>query len=277
MSEQDDSNKKRIDTDARGSSHTGFYGLYERVLRRFKSAVHIATLFPLYGLAAVCLGVALFPGLMLIHWAWQSTAVHSAPVRLLSASLAVGAAYFMFGFSLLVIVPLANWALRAKPYPWRGPYYSLGAVKWYIHNGLTYLVRYTFLEFITPTPFNLKFFEWMGMKIGSGTQINSANISDPALITMGEKVTIGGSATIVAHYGMGGFLVIEPVSIGNGATVGLKATIMGGVTIGANAKVLPNSVVLPKTVIPAGETWGGVPARKIDISSLRRPPKKKVA
>jgi serine acetyltransferase len=110
----------------------------------------------------------------------------------------------------------------------------------------------------------------MGMKIGRGVQLNTTNISDPSLIELGDKVTIGGSATIVAHYGQGGFLVIAPVKIGEGVTVGLKATIMGDVEIGEYAKILPNSVVLPKTRIPAGETWGGVPAVKIDLASQRR-------
>jgi len=40
----------------------------------------------------------------------------------------------------------------------------------------------------------------------------------------------------------------------------LKASIMGGVTIGDDAKIMPHSVVLPKAKIGPGETWGGVPA-----------------
>lgn len=49
----------------------------------------------------------------------------------------------------------------------------------------------------------------MGMKLGKGVQINSTNISDPALIQMDDKVTIGGSATIIAHYASGGFLSLH--------------------------------------------------------------------
>jgi acetyltransferase-like isoleucine patch superfamily enzyme len=108
----------------------------------------------------------------------------------------------------------------------------------------------------------------MGMKIGEGTLINSSHLSDPSLIEMGRKVTLGGSVTIVAHYGQGGFLVLAPVKIGDKATIGLRAILMGGVTIGEGAKILPNSVVLPKTQVPAGETWGGVPARKIEAHEL---------
>ena len=104
----------------------------------------------------------------------------------------------------------------------------------------------------------------MGMKIGPNSQLNSAHISDPGLISIGKNVTIGGSAVIIAHYGVGGVLVVAPVFIGDGATIGLRAIIMGGVTIGAGAKVLSNSVILPKTVIPAGETGAGVPAVKVE-------------
>jgi acetyltransferase-like isoleucine patch superfamily enzyme len=130
------------------------------------------------------------------------------------------------------------------------------------------MLRYTFLEFVTPSPFSLWFYQAMGMQIGPGTVINSTHISDPSLIEIGSKVTIGGSATIVAHYGQSGYLVLAPVKIGNGVTVGLRATIMGGVIIGDNAKILPNSVLLPKTIVPANEVWGGVPAHKYELRKL---------
>ena len=109
----------------------------------------------------------------------------------------------------------------------------------------------------------------MGMKIGRGVHINSTHISDPAMIELGDKVTIGGSAVIAAHYAQAGYLIIARVRIGRGATIGLRATIMGDVVIGDGARVLPNSVVLPKTRIAAGETWGGVPAVRLDPESLK--------
>ena len=265
--------KARVDLDPQGSAHSGLSGYYEVILRRFKAAVHMITLVPLYGLASICLGLSLAPGLA--FYRFVSAATGDAPfwLQLPVTATAIGVGYFFYGFTLLLLVPIANTLMAAWLKPWRGPYYSLGAVRWYIHNALTYLVRFTFLEFVTPTPFNIMFYRMMGMRIGRGTQINSTHISDPSLITMGENVTIGGSATIVAHYGMGGFLVLAPVTICKGATIGLKATIMGGAVIGENAKILPNSVVLPKTHVPNGETWGGVPAQKIEISKLRRPRK----
>ena len=169
-----------------------------------------------------------------------------------------------YHFSLLIILPIVNFIGRGNLKPWRGAYYSLEAIRWYVHNSLTYAARYTFLEFVTPSPFNILFYKMMGMKIGHGTAINSTWISDPSLIQLGKKVTIGGSVCLIGHYGQGGYLVLAPVIIGDGATIGIKATVMGGATVGANARVLAHSVVMPKTVIPDGETWGGIPAVKIE-------------
>jgi acetyltransferase-like isoleucine patch superfamily enzyme len=110
----------------------------------------------------------------------------------------------------------------------------------------------------------------MGMKIGSGVYINSTAVVDPSLIEIQDRVTIGGSASILAHYSQGGYLVVSPVKIGRGATIGLRAVLMGGVEVGEGAKVLANSFVLPNTKIPAGETWGGIPAVKVDLAANRQ-------
>ena len=60
-------------------------------------------------------------------------------------------------------------------------------------------------------------------------------------------------------------MVIAPVRLGSGATIGLRAIVMGGGEVGEKARVLAGSFVLPNTRIPAGETWAGIPARRVDL------------
>jgi len=256
---------QKQDLDPQHSSEKGVAGIAEVILRRFKILTHILALMPVYFMGATCIAVSLLPGFYLYDWVSGFAMDWEKPLRFFAQALALACSYFLYGFTLILAIPAMNFILRGKLKPWRGPYYSLPSVRWYVHNGLTYLARYTFLEFVTPTPFGILFYKLMGMKIGRGAQLNTTAISDPSLIELGEKATIGGSATIIAHYGMKGLLVISPVKIGKGATIGLRAIIMGGVEVGDGSVVLPNSVVLPKTIIPAGETWGGVPARKIDL------------
>jgi hypothetical protein len=253
----------RVDTDPLTTDRRGIAGLYELLLRRFKTTIYLLTLLPLYLLGGAMIGVSIAPALALFEWTKEFTSLWPTVAHYVAMGSSVGVGLFLTGFCLIVASPLVNFVLRTSPKSYRGPYYSVDFLKWFIHNSLVYLVRYSFLEFITPTPFNILFFQMMGMKIGKGTQINTSNISDPALIELGEYVTLGGSATLCAHYGQGGFLILAPVKIGSKVTIGLKASVMGGVEIGEGAKILPHSVVMPKTIIPAGETWGGVPAVKL--------------
>lgn len=259
-----DVKKKREFLDPLHSDRGGLYGWFESVLRRFKNIVHFVLIIPLASSICISLGLAAAPGIAVYRtitaWALGS----SFWVECFAMGTASAVAYFVFGLSLLLVIPLANLLIGRKLHPWRGPYYSLEAIRWYMHNAYTYIPRYLFLELVTPTPFSILFYRLMGMKIGAGTAINTTNISDPSLISLGKKVTVGGSATLIGHYGQGGYLVLAPLIIGDGVTIGLKATLMGGVTVGHGAKILPHSVVLPKTIIGENETWGGVPAKKLD-------------
>ena len=179
--------------------------------------------------------------------------------------LALASSYFAYGLALLLVAPLLNVLLGGRLQPYRGSAVSLMALRWYVHCTLTLVVRYSFLEFVTPSPFAQLYYRLMGMKIGRNVTINSTAIADPSLIEMADGVTIGGSASVMAHYAQGGYLVIAPVRLGSGATIGLRAIVMGGVEVGEKARVLAGSFVLPNTRIPAGETWAGIPARRVDL------------
>jgi len=180
----------------------------------------------------------------------------------------LGLCWFLFGMTLMAVVALYNKILPTRMRPYKGSFYSVDTIPWFLHNGLFYLVRYTFLPFVTLTPFGVWFLQAMGMKIGRHAFINTEYISDPALITIGDDVVMGGSVRICAHYGGGGKLVIAPVRIGDRATLGLACTILGDVTIGDGAVILAESVVLPGSRVGAGETWGGVPAKPIGRSEM---------
>lgn len=254
--------KRKKVLDPLKSQRGGLGGFVETMLRRFKTLLHMMLIIPLYVVGCAVIGIAIAPGLMLFRWVNINVAGVNPFIAAWSSGAAIVAAIFLTGFFLVFVLPFANCVLLlgGRLHAWRGPYYSLEAIRWYIHNGITYVLRYTLLEFFTPSPIAVLFYQLMGMKIGRGSVINTTAMSDPSLITIGERVTIGGSVTIVAHYGQAGFLVLAPVKIDDGATIGLRVSIMGGVHIGKHARIMPHSIVLPKTQIGDNETWGGVPA-----------------
>jgi acetyltransferase-like isoleucine patch superfamily enzyme len=103
----------------------------------------------------------------------------------------------------------------------------------------------------------------MGMRIGRRVRITTEFFTDVSMMTVGDDSVIGGSATLFCHYGGGGHLVIAPVVIGRRVTIGERATIMGDVVIGDDARILAHAALLPGTRVGAGEVWGGAPARRI--------------
>jgi len=221
---------------------------------------------PFMTLAIVVAGLALGVAVFVFENCFSAGLAGLAPwLRYPLTGLALAASYFTYGLALLVVAPTLNFLLGGRLKPYRGSAISLTALRWYVHCTMTLVVRYSFLEFVTPSPFAQLYYRLMGMKIGRNVTINSTAIADPSLIEMDDNATIGGSASVLAHYAQGGYLVIAPVKIGAGATIGLRAVIMGGVEVGAKAEVLASSFVLPNTKIPPGETWAGIPAQRIDL------------
>ena len=57
----------------------------------------------------------------------------------------------------------------------------------------------------------------------------------------------------------------EKTVVEDGARIGAGVTVVCGVTIGQNALVGSGAVVTKN--IPAGETWAGVPARRLEYDN----------
>lgn len=238
------------------SQKAGAAGYLETILRRFKNISFAAFIMPIAALYVICLGTAFLPGVLIVGRILEATAGESLLYKSFCLSLGLGAGFLTFVFTLILVVPLVNLPIRPFVKPFRGAWYSFEAVPWFYHNALFYLVRYTVLNLFTPSPINQFFLRAMGMKIGKNALVNTANISDPCLIEVGDYVTLGGSVYMMAHYGMKGFLIVDRLKIEKGANIGLHSYLMGAVEVGEFATVLPNSMVLPKTKIAPYTRFG---------------------
>lgn len=221
--------------------------LLEKFVKKYKATSFIIVVLLVMSSYFIAISISIAPAYMILLTGFEKTREFPLWLRGLIFGGCFCFAYFSFAVTLMFSVSFLNFIFPFKLKPWRGRYYSLKIIPWYYHNALVQLVRFTVLDILTPSPLNTLFFKMMGMKMGKNCIINTSNISDPALITLGDNVTIGGSATIFAHYGQAGNMIIAPVILKSGATIGLKASIMGDVVIGENVLVKPHEVILPKT------------------------------
>lgn len=256
--EKPDQTTEYDDINKRASTKTGLAALIENVFRKLGNLAFLIFLIPIVTVCVLCLGISLTPGVFLLQWVTPHISEYSLLIKSFVYALCIGTGFLAFILTIILVVPIFNYPAIHFVKPYRGPWFSINSMAWYYHNALTYLVRYTILDLITPSPLNVLFFKLMGMKIGKGVMINTSNISDPCLIILEDYVTVGGSVYMMAHYGMKGFLIIDKLHIKKGAMIGLAAKLLGGVTIGEKAVVGPNVAVYPKTIIKPGEKFGVV-------------------
>ena len=216
----------------------------------------------------VLCGIALAPGIALVGWAAARLPADGA-LRAVGLGVAAAAAYFAFGLSLFVVLPVARWVTLARGTPvGRFPYLSVGAWRWASYNALTLVFRFTFVNWVRVTPLLPLYHRLMGARIGRRVQINTAVVADQNLIEIGDDTVIGGDVTLVCHSAERGHLLTAPVRIGRGVTVGLMAVVFPGCTIGDGAVISAGSVLSKGSRVGPGEIWAGVPARRV---GRRRP------
>ncbi len=109
-----------------------------------------------------------------------------------------------------------------------------------------------------------------GIEIHPGARIGRRVFIDHGMgVVVGETAEIGDDCTIYQGVTLGGTSLAKGAkrhpTLGRGVIVGANSQVLGGFTVGDNARVGSNSVVLKP--VPAGATAVGNPARIIDAQA----------
>lgn len=118
------------------------------------------------------------------------------------------------------------------------------------------------LEPLLPSLLRGVLYSAMGARIGAGAMV-CGKLVEPQLITVGRHAVIGEGALLMAHAIDRGTVRLGPIVIEQGATVGARAVVMPGCRLGTGATLAACAMLPRNTHIPAGEVWGGIPARPL--------------
>ena len=132
------------------------------------------------------------------------------------------------------------------------------------------------------TDFGRNPFMWItgDPEIGERTWIGPFVVIDGAGdLSIGDDCSIAGGAHIYTHEmrssGREGVIERSPTSVGDRVYIGANAVVQMGCTIADDATIAAGAVVTKGTHVDAGDTWAGVPARRIrDDADQHRPPER---
>lgn len=174
------------------------------------------------------------------------------PVLLPAISLGCGLA---LGATALAV----KWLLLGRVRPGSHPLWSCWCSRWdflYVAWRLIALPVLTPLEGTLLLPLYLR---RAGMRIGRRALLGegSAQVVDPDMLDIGDGATV--SALFQAHTFEDRVLKIDRVRVGERASVEDNAVPLYGADIGADAVVVPHSVVMKQEHLPAGRRYEGAP------------------
>jgi carbonic anhydrase/acetyltransferase-like protein (isoleucine patch superfamily) len=212
-----------------------------------------------YGFYACVLGASLAPSLLLIIWAFLrmlSPAILAGSIPglgpIILFCLLLGASAFVFFFFGLLLMGSLIRLLSLGIRPGRHDAASLPVLLWIILNGVWTLAVRLILPLVPMTPFSQMFHRISGCRIGKNVWINTINMIDCYMVSIGDNTVIGGDAIISPHVYEHGKLLIQRISIGKNCLIGGQAYISPGVTIGDGSVIGMKVYIRKGTQIPPG-------------------------
>ncbi|WJX51731.1 hypothetical protein P8452_37899 [Trifolium repens] len=115
--------------------------------------------------------------------------------------------------------------------------YSMAFVKWWALYKAQEISSKVLATHLRGTVFLKYWFEMFGARIGSSVLLDTVDITDPALVAIGDEVVIAEGVLVQSHEVKNGILSLHPIKIGKCSSIGPYAVVQKGSVIGESAQV----------------------------------------
>ena len=149
---------------------------------------------------------------------------------------------------------------RAGTYPLWGFYY----LRFWFVNSIQSAIP---IDYLAGTPWLRLYLRLMGARIGRDVHLATDGFAACDLLTIGDGSTIGIDATMTGYHIHDGMLHLGTVTIGKNCFVGTRAVLRENTRLEDGAALEDLSLAPAGTVIPSGERWLGSPPRCVGRTS----------
>jgi non-ribosomal peptide synthetase-like protein len=127
------------------------------------------------------------------------------------------------------------------------------------------LVYPLFVSMLIGTPFASWFFRLMGCKIGKKVYLETTEITEFDLVTIGDNACINYSGTIQTHLFEDRVMKMSNLDIQQNCTLGAMSVILYDATLKEGSSVDPLSLIMKGETIPSGTHWAGSPVKCVIV------------
>jgi len=174
---------------------------------------------------------------------------------------AIAAMILALGPLTMGLALAAKWTLigryRAGDHPLWGGYY----IRWWLVQQIEGLVP---LHVFAGSPLLVSYARLMGARIGRGAYLGTTSPVAWDLLEVADGASVGDDTSVSCYAVSGGRLQFGHVRVGRDGYVGARALVAPGATIEDGAALDALGMLGPGETAPAGERWGGSPARRLD-------------
>jgi len=117
--------------------------------------------------------------------------------------------------------------------------YSMDFVKWWALYKTQEISSKVLATHLRGTVFLKYWFEMLGARIGSSVLLDTVDITDPSLVSIGDEVAIAEGVLVQSHEVKNGILSLLPIRIGRNSSIGPYSTIQKGSVIKEGSEVEP--------------------------------------
>jgi len=173
---------------------------------------------------------------------------------------------------LVSAVVVLKWVLLGKLKPTTKPIWNIfiwkNDVVKYLEN---YFVSPHFTNFILGTPFAAILFRSLGAKIGKRVYIDSDDIGEYDLLTIGDDVCINSEAVIQTHLYEDRIFKMSTIQINDGCNIGVASIVLYSTVMEKNASLGNFSLMMKGEHLPENTHWYGIPAQPMNAAATVTP------
>jgi len=156
-----------------------------------------------------------------------------------------------------------KWLLVGRYKPGEKPLWSTFVWRNELVNALhEHLANLFIVGALTGTPFVCWFFRLLGARIGRRVYMETTEITEYDLVTVGDDAELNSDATLQTHLFEDRVMKMSTVEIGPRCVVGGLSLVLYDTRMEAGSSLGDLSLLMKGEVLPAGTKWEGIPARR---------------